>query len=303
MSFQYHGVMVSLNNYVSVFDGLFTSEARSKNSSMDFIDEIRLAILDDTPIGDFIDKCLKLPSGCAKLREIRKSLREFVPIRFINVNESSEVIEAIRSLYVRKGESALGVIESYVQDYINGVISSGVLLKIITAVSEDADISMVDFKNVPANNVSAVVVGLIKGYPMWLVADVNMSHEKMQIFMQAMMLGVDVHPYLEGDWNNQCMQLVISLSSKDYYDELIQNINCNFEHGQLEEIVEAASDNTDFGLLCMKDEEGYPCFNQYQMFVLRKAIKQGVLTKEMYDFRKSDMEMQDLLDKELEKQS
>ena len=53
----------------------------------------------------------------------------------------------------------------------------------------------------------------------------------------------------------------------------------------------------------MKDEEGYPCFNQYQMFVLRKAIKQGVLTKEMYDFRKSDMEMQDLLDKELEKQS
>ena len=47
MSFQYHGVMVSLNNYVSVFDGLFTPEARSKNSSMDFIDEIRLAILDD----------------------------------------------------------------------------------------------------------------------------------------------------------------------------------------------------------------------------------------------------------------
>lgn len=291
MSFRFKGCVCSLNNYVSIFKGL----------NSDFIDEIRLAILDDTPIGDYISVLVEDKDGARKLSQIRKALREYVPLAFITTEVSAEVMEYIRLLYAERGEAALDQLSPYIKLGVSPELSDKTLKEIITVLYHGVDISKVNFNNVETANVSVVASGLIKGYPMWLVAEMPLDTDYMQVLIQGMKVGVDVHPFLIGDWDIECVKYLISQVRRVNLSEILENVNCNFNIEQLKEVISAALSNVDFGLLCLKEDGGQPVFNEYQMEVVKDCLVADVLTEEIYDYNKSDMDMRDLYNIEISK--
>ena len=79
-------------------------------------------------------------------------------------------------------------------------------------------------------------------------------------------------------------------------------MNYKFTLEQLGIIIDLASDGLgDYTLLCLQDEDGSPAFNFYQMDVLSKAIRDGVLCEDMYNPSLNDMDMNDMYESLLEK--
>lgn len=285
MSFKYKGVLCTLNNYSEMFNKL----------SPDFIDEIRLAILDDTPIGAYLSDAIAMRDGANKLAQVRKALRDYVPARYISLRVSAEVTEAIRTLYNKRGESGLSQLEPYFP--LNGVIElpDATIKYIVMALISGADIHQVDFKKVATDNVDIIVSGLIKGYPMWLVADGCYNKDYLRVLMSAMRVGLDAHPFCEDNWDCDSIKYLVENANTVKKFNLLSFVNPKFDKGRLTEIVYACNNKLNFEKLCIKDREGNPLFNEYQMGALNNAMTKGIPLDTIYDWNMSDLEMETVI--------
>ena len=289
MSFAYKTKIVTLDNYREVFKGY----------SSDTLDEIRLAVLDDTPIGRYIQD----DKDGYTLSQYRKALRENIPAKYLGSVWSGTVIRKLRQLFHRRGEKGLKSVESYIC-HNNGVkLSDDVVMSICDAVLDGADISKVDFFKVKSDNVPTVCSGLSKSLPMWLCAEEQIEQETMLILMKGMILGVDIHPFIKGDWDNDVLLMLFSSVKDVNIQELVASINSKFSKDCVEEIIKAMRMKLDFSLLCLKDKEGYPVFNDCQMSVLSQCMISDVLTEQIYNPKLSDIVMQDLYMAEMEKKA
>lgn len=288
MSFKYNGSVVNLGNYLSIF----------KDLEVDMLDEIRSAILDDTPIAGYIKYC---GNDSYKLGQLRMAVREYLPKEFINPRLSGKCIYYLRQLY--RCDISLKPFERYIPKNGNPTIECSSLEIVLKAVLNGADIRRVNFNTVPTENIELVCEGLIKGYPMWLCtsADVNLPNSVIKQLMKGMQLGVDIHPFLDGTWSESQIVAVLSNTTRFDVNSLLEHINSKFSIAQIMEVVYVARKKLDFTLLCKKDEDGNPVFNEYQMNVIGLCMEDEVLTKEIYNPMLSDMEMNDLRVKELEK--
>ena len=79
--------------YRTVTDG----QVMKSYIAQDILDEIELAILYDTQIGVYIDRC---GEDWLKLSQIRKSIRSFIPKKYISTGLSANVIGKFRELYL-----------------------------------------------------------------------------------------------------------------------------------------------------------------------------------------------------------
>lgn len=281
MSFKHNGVLVTLGNYIEIF----------KDYEPDILDEIRSAILDDTPISSFIKYC---GNDAYKLGQLRMAVREYVPKEFINPRLSGRCVYYIRQMH-RNGLS-LDSLEFYIPKKGKPTIEDSNLETIIKAVYCGADIRKVDFNIVPTENIEVICEGLVKGYPMWLCTgtDSKITNNVIKQLMKGMQLQVDIHPFLDGTWSEEQIILVLSNATRIDVNKLLEHISSKFSVSQISEITRAARRKLDFTLLCMKEEDGSPSFNEFQMDVLTRCLDDDVLTQEIYNPMLSDMEMSDL---------
>ena len=288
MSFKHNGVLVTLGNYLEIF----------KNYEPDVLDEIRSAVLDDTPISSFIKYCV---TDAYKLGQLRMAVREYVPKEYINPRLSGKCLYYIRQLH-RIGIS-LDSLEKYIPKRGKPTIEDSNLELIIQAVYCGADIRKVDFNIVPTENMDVICEGLLKGYPMWLCVDTDskLSNSMIRQLMKGMQLQVDIHPFLDGTWSEEQVISVLSNANRIDVNLLLEHINSKFSVSQITEITRTARRRLDFTLLCMKEEDGSPSFNEFQMDVLSRCLDDNVLTQEIYNPMLSDMEMEDLYIAEKEK--
>lgn len=288
MSFKHNGVMVTLANYIEVFNGL----------EPDVLDEIRSAVLDDTPISSFIKDC---EDDSYKLGQLRLAIREYIPKDYINPKLSGRCIYLLRQLY-RNGFD-LGVFEKYIPKRGRPTIENENLEVVLRAALHGADIRKVDFNIVPIENINIICEGLVKRYPMWLCVspDKNLSNSIIRQLMKGMQLQIDIHPFITGDWTENQIVTILSNATKIDVNELLENINSKFSMEQIMEVIYVARKKLDYTLLCLKERDGTPAFNEYQMSVIGKCLDDDVLTEEIYDPHVSDMEMEDLRLEELEK--
>lgn len=283
MSFKYKGVLCTLNNYSELFGSL----------SEDFIDEIRLAILDDTQIGGYLDETIKSVDGANKLSQIRKALRDFVPVEFISLKVSAEITSLVRALYLKQGADGLSKAEQYFPK-TGGllVVPEEILKHILLLLIEGIDISRINFIHVNKANIDIIAAGLLKGYPMWLVAEGGYSRNYLSLLVSAMKVGLDIHPFCEDDWSYERMSYLVQSADSVKRYNILAYISPKFDEGRLREIIYAANNHIDFAKLCQKDSDGNPLFNEYQMAVLSRAMLRGILIDEVYDWRMSDIEME-----------
>lgn len=285
MSFQFKEITVTLENYKQIF----------KNCTPDVLDEIRSAVLDDTPIASFIDEC---GTDSYKLGQIRIGLREMMPLGFLNTNLTGRTIYLIRQCL--KNNISVDDLFVYVdEDKLK--LPSGTIEKLAEFVYLGADISMIDFTKVKESKIDLVLQGLLYHYPMWLIIDEDYPIPYMKSLMRGMQLEIDITPFLSGKWSEQQMFLLFSYSKRIDIMDFMSKINEQFDVESLKVLLKLYKENVPITTLCVQDQDGTPIYNSYQIEELGKAIKDKTITHEMYNPLLSDKSMSVLHEKELEK--
>lgn len=285
MSFQYKNTIVTLENYKQIF----------KECTPDVLDEIRSAILDDTPIASFIEEC---GTDGYKLGQIRMGLREMLPLGYLNPLFTARTIYLIRQCYYSNinAEEILRYIDKGIL-----LVSSETIEKMMEFIYLGADISNVDFTKVTEDKVELVLTGLLHHYPMWLILDGDYSISYMKALMRGMQLEIDITPFLDGKWSEQQLFLLFSYKTRIDLPEFLSKVNEKFDVDRLKLLLSLSSMNVPIDTLCVKDFSGYPVYNYYQMAVLGDAIMDKTITHAMYNPELSDMEMMRLHDIEKRK--
>ena len=285
MSFTYKNRVITLDNYKSIFN----------ECTPDILDEIRSAILDDTQIGAFIKKC---GIDSYKLGQIRMALREMIPLEYINTNMTGRTIYMIRRCM--DGGYDISSLIKYVE---NGslLVNAKSLEKLTEYIYVGADISKIDFTQINSNLIDIICKGLIEGYPMWLIIDpeVDMTVEKIKALQRGMQLGIDVHPFIYQNWNNEQLYLMYSYCEQVDLNKFLPYVNSNFDSDMLRVLLNMSMKNLPINELCVKDSDGIPVYNSYQATEISYAIEDGTLTYEMLNPKLSDLEIKELHNEEL----
>lgn len=289
MSFRYKSQTITLENYRSVF----------KVCTPDILDEIRSAVLDDTSISSFIKPC---GNDSYKLGQLRMAVRELVPVEYLSTYVTGKTIYNIRQGFI-KGRDMSPLLAYYKTKGLT--IDALTLEKLSEFCFLGIDISMMDFTIVPTNLVDVVCKGLYHGYPMWLIVEDNctLTESEVQILMRGLSLGIDIHPFLSGDWSKEAMLLMFSYAKSVDINNVLSYVNSKFDGESLKVLLDLAQKNVPINKLCIKDTSGVPVYNSYQMYELGKAIEAGVDTPKMYDANLSDFDISDMREAELQKKN
>ena len=283
MSFRFKKTMVTLENYRTIF----------RECSPDILDEIRSAVLDDTQISKFIGPC---GNDNYKLGQLRMAVREFVPVEYLSPKVSGSVIHNIR-IGVSKGLDMSDILLYYnkLSNKSLEIISDFLLLGV--------DITQMDFTLVPDNLVEICLKGLLKGYPMWLIVGegCKLTTEEVQLYMRGLSLGIDIHPFLTGGWDSSCVLLLFSYGKSVDINDFLRYINNKFSIEHLKELLNLYNKKVDIRNLVLKDEDGYPVYNEYQIHELGIAILDNTITKEMFNPSLSDMDIVEMRNREISK--
>lgn len=288
MSFGYRGLNVTMGNYLEVFKGY----------SADVLDEVRCAILDDTPIEAIIDSC----SGNAYLLgQLRKALREYLPAKYINTHLSGECIRMIRELYAKKSGN-LSQIDDYIPQGAKPEVDIETLELMLKSMCKGVDISRTDFRKVSKDAVSIFCEGLEKGYPMWLCLRDGEPLEGavVRALIKGMTIGVDIHPFLLGKWEAVNILLLLSNSHRVDINNILKYVNSQYSFDQLCVIIECAECKLPYSKLCLRYEDGEPAFNVHQMRALTFALDNDVDVSSFYSPTVSDAQMYKFCDEVLE---
>ena len=287
MSFRFKSQTITLDNYREIF----------KACTQDILDEIRLAILDDTPIATFIEPC---GNDSFKLGQLRKAVREMVHTEYLNPLFSGKVIEKIRI-----GESK-GYDMSALLIYVNkkGLLLSNDVLEILADfILLGVDVSKVDFTKVPSNQVSLICKGLYNKYPMWLLVGNNLTNERIELLQRGMQLGVDIHPFLCDGWSDDVIISLFSYVKKININDVLSYISPRFTRKEVNILLNLRSKGYPIDLLAKRDKDGNPIYNEFQFKVLSEALQHGIDSNSVFNPYLSDEEMQKQLDLELKEKN
>lgn len=278
MGFRYKARDINLGNYLSVFKGY----------SPDVLDEIRSAILDDTQIAKFIEPCA---NDSYKLGQLRMAVREYVPVEYLSTYVTGKTI-----YYVRKG-LAKGLDMTQLLRYINvedGLpkLEPSTIETLAEFVYLGTHIDKVDFNNVRKDLVKIVCKGLVKGYPMWLCISEGIKDEDtIKALMRGMQLGIDIHPFVNGDWSKTQLYLLFSYSKVVDLNIFLGYITSKFSENILVCLLQLMEKGIDIKKLCVKDNDGYCVYNQYQIYEIGKSMELNAFSEEMLNASLSDMDI------------
>ena len=280
MGFLYRGSMITLRNYMSIF----------ANVSPDIQDEVRSAAIDDTEIGEYIAPCV---NDSYKLGQIRIALREGIPKDFITTAFSGYALHRIRG-GLRQGYDMTPLLRyvsnstKYISDATMNTLADFVLL--------GADITRVDFTEVAPELVEPVCRGLSKGYPMWVITEsgTTFTEDTLNLLMRGLSLGIDIHPFLNGEWSDAAIITVLSYVKTVDVSCLLSYINAKFPTGLIKEVFELSSKGFDVRQVCIKDREGYPIYDEYQVHEIGILLQKGICKEELFDPMFSAKEISEL---------
>lgn len=278
---RYEGQLVTLDNYKVIFN----------NCIPDILDEIRLAILDNINIFSYIDIC---GSDSYKLGQIRLSIREGISRRYINSQFTGKTLRNIR--YCISNGIDVSNLYSYVS--VKTLRLSPILLeKLSEVLVAGGSISNIDFTTVSSDNFDIICNGLIRQYPMWLFTDSNLTVSIIKLYMRGIDLGIDITKFLGDDWSEDKLILLFSYVNSVDLGVFLGMITYLFNRTQIEILLKAYSGGIDISRIVIRDMDGYPVYNEYQMQVLLDAEKCGIYSPDLYNPKLNDMDMREILEK------
>lgn len=274
------GTEITLRNYKQIF----------KVCTPDVLDEIRLAILDNTDILAFINIC---GTDNFKLGQYRLAVREGVSFKYLIPGITGKTITWIRTCHRQH------INMQCLERYIRGsklTLSPEMFEYIVQAVSLGADISKVDFTDVPEKTYKVICEGLVRKYPMWLFVGYNLSERYIRLLMRGLDLGIDISPCVENVYTED--KLVYIFANKEY-SGILKHITPKFSLDSIKVLIQASKEGLDISQLLYRDTDGYPVYSEFQMKALLAALrvqKLGILVDDVFDPKLSDVDMLEKLD-------
>lgn len=287
MSFRYKDKEVTTKNYKDIFGSY----------PVDILDEIRLAIADNTEIARYIDIC---GTDSYKLNQLRLAIREGVEKEFLNPAMTG------RTLYLIRQGLSMCMDMTQILRYVNrrGLLIDADSVELIAEFMViGTDVSMINFNYVRKDCIKLICTGLYKGYPMWVCIgeNINLEKHKLKSLMTGMQLGIDIHPFIDNNWTVDQMDLLFASADKVDINELLGHISEKFPVESLRTIIDLKSKDLSVNRLFTVDEDGYPVYSQYQMESLGKAIESGTISEDMYNSSLSDMAIEEMHEARLKK--
>ncbi|MDE6946175.1 MAG: hypothetical protein K2P14_03210 [Anaeroplasmataceae bacterium] len=275
----YKGRNITISNYKEIF----------RECTPDVLDEIRLAVLDNTDIVPYINQC---GTDSYRLGQIRLALRENVDRKYVLAQLTPRTMNILREC----NRQRLSL--SPLNDYIIGgrvIVSVEMLELMVYALCSGADITKVDFTRVREDLCETVCQGLVRGYPMWLFLGDNMTVEYINVLLRGLDLGIDISPCIKQVFSPA--QLLLIFSQKKH-SSLLRNITPNFPYESISVLLSAMDEGLDISQLLYRDKDGFPIYSSLQMQALVKALeleKTGVVVTDVFNPSLSDKEMYDML--------
>lgn len=284
MALEYRGNMINQSNFRNIFS----------NKSQDILDEIELAILYDTQIGVYIDRC---GEDWLKLSQIRKSIRSFVPKKYISTGLSANVIGKFRELYLEGYD--LECFNKYLTA-TKGVgsvslLNDNKLYEILSTYKMNSNITKIDFRMVKTDIFEPIIKGVRQGYPMWIItdSDIDLDKQTVSVLTKTMSRGINIFPFLSGGWSSEQIALICANVEKSDVAYLMELINSKFTVDQLSVIISSIKNRDAIKVLCTVDEDGDPMYNFYQMYELSRCIKDNIDITDIANPEISDKEMEE----------
>lgn len=264
MSFEYRGGRVTLSNMGEVFKGVST----------EILDEVRLAILDDTPIGGVLAWCMRDKRGL-RLAEYRKAIRDGLPAEWLHKDFTVDSIYYLRDCF-SKG-LCIDCVSKYITKGVMSLPAESIelLLKTLSITGNFEIMDKVDFRLVKESVLPLILEGVEKGYPIYLFGESSyLTPEVLKLIYKGIDMGFDILPFTKGKWSADVVGLLLAGLTVEQFTDVIPYLTVHFTAKQVQLIILALVDGADYRVLCktLENTEGYPAFSLEQMTCLFECL-------------------------------
>lgn len=225
---KYKGVDLTFENYASRLEGF----------SQDIKDEVRSAILDNTPIGDFIDVCRDDPF---RLQQLRLAAKEFYPTWVFKVEDGANIyrIRNLSGVSVEMVETQVpaGLPREYIEELISW-IEEGVVIP--------EDFNM---RRVPKTILTPVSTAIKSGVDPNAIVKLSKGNEEAAgLYVQIAVKGLSLGKFEGKNLSNSCLGSVAELAGRPYIGSVVELLEPRSGSEEVEVLWGLAKSGFDFSL-------------------------------------------------------
>lgn len=225
---KYKGVDLTFENYATRLEGF----------SQDIKDEVRSAILDNTPIGDFIDVCRDDPF---RLQQLRLAAKEFYPTWVFKVEDGANIyrIRNLSGVSVEMVENQVsaGLPREYIEELISW-IEEGVVIP--------EDFNM---RRVPKTILTHVSTAIKSGVDPNAIVKLSKGNEEAAgLYVQIAVKGLSLGKFEGKNLSNSCLGSVAELAGRPYIGTVVELLEPRSGSEEVEVLWELAKSGFDFSL-------------------------------------------------------
>lgn len=244
--------------------------------SSDVKDELTLAFLHGLDLTGFVGE---RQVTFEVLRGIRLCLEHEVPSSYINSNLDADFLKSISLLYSTMRTLETSNLSKYFDARTSAcLIEYETFSKLVTLTLKDLDFNTVDFMKIPIGQVDLFISGIYQKLPLDDLVDLAVYRERsyIELLMNLRFSGISIEPFLDGQWTEEQVETLIFTNSKYPTSELIANyVNEKFTSGQIEQVLKAIEYSC-VDTVAQLDSDGYPLFNEYQMWNIVEGARFGL---------------------------
>ena len=287
--------------------GLSFFDIEKLKVSRDLKDELTIAFLHGLDLTNYLSM-----GGITfeVLREIRLCLEHEVPLSVIEANLNEEVLRSLRRLYAtNRTLESVGLDGYFVGGYGALELEVSTFKTLVDYVLQDVEVEGIDFSIIPVKCVKLILSAKSQGLDVSDLVKIALKNDEdyLEFMVSLQLAGISIVPFLSGDWTEE--QVLVVLKSRGIIapiDLVRLYVNQYFTAGQIEQVVRA------IGFGCVDDvvsvdEDGYPYYNEYQMYQIVEGARFGLDYRIYLDPYLPDDEMSvirtRLLDKKHSKES
>lgn len=271
--------------------GLSFFDVQGLEVSQGVKDELTLGLLHGLDLTPFIvDESVDFHI----LRAVRLCLEYDVPLYLIETNLSEKVLTPLYRLYSAHQTVDSAGLVSYFNKHTHELqLEAETFAVLVSLALENVDFSKIDFTMVPLATVSLFASALAQGVEVEDLQESRAVSDKdyLDFLISLRLAGVDIKPFLSGSWSEDKIMVILKVRAKiSIVDFITHYINDKFTAGQIEQCVRAY----EFGclpLVCSTDPEGYPIYNEYQMYQLVEGARFNLNYRAYADPMLNDSEM------------
>lgn len=268
---------IIINNYLQVFN----------DYSKDIKEVIRSAILDDTPIEPYINKCKNNPY---LLWQIKMSIDEGLDSSWYDIINSGEILLLLRGL----NKKSINI--KPLKGYFSKGLSENHYKYIIKWYGEGYALSKYNFNILPDSLLECFDYGLSLGYPMYIFNNgVLFTKEYIMCCLKILSNGYQINKFLNGDWDLENLELLSKFSKSKYYNKLIGFVSKSITPSVLEELYECCKVGMPLDDISAIDGYTY-VYSAIHISKIREAYLSNLDYKSMLDTNLSIADLNSMLD-------